>query len=71
MFVKEFLVKINYKNGQSESFWVTSFSIEVNGGNREVKWRRSRNAQPLFLNVEEIQSVWQLKHRWKFGKETK
>jgi hypothetical protein len=71
MFVKEFLVKINYKNGQSESFWVTTFSFEAKGGQREVKYRRSRDAQPLFLNVDEIQSVWQVKYRWKFGKEAK
>jgi hypothetical protein len=55
-------VRINYKSGISEEFWAWKLEItrNPNGGISEIKWEFVSNIKPTFINVEEIESVWQV-----------
>lgn len=52
-----FLIRINYKTGIQEEFWVTNFS--VSGGKWE--WTPYMDSKkPILLYIENIESVWQI-----------
>lgn len=60
-----YLIRIIYKSGQHVDFWVYRFTAYGAG----VKWIPIRNnTQPLYLNYDEVESIFQLKaHRGLYG----
>lgn len=62
MFHTKFLIQVNYKSGNSMQFWVYSFNIK----DGEWTWRSIGDSKPVLLNVDEVESVWQLRHK-RFG----
>jgi predicted component of type VI protein secretion system len=64
-FIKpKFLVRINYKSGHSEEFWVWKFEFKINGDNKEFKWVSAGGNKPTYMNVSEVESVWCAKTRY-------
>ena len=62
----KYLVKVNYKSGNSEKFWTYYFNIEIVSGassRSSVEWK-SISKRPIYLNIDEIESVWVLKTKW-------
>lgn len=59
-----YLVEVNYKSGIQKQFWVYKFSI--NDG--EYTWQAVDDSnKPLLMNVDEVESVWQVGYkRWGF-----
>lgn len=55
------VVRINYKSGISEYMKVTDFKWSKKNGVMEVNWtlHETAVARPLFLNLDEIESIWQ------------
>lgn len=58
-----FTIQVNYKSGIVMIFKVHEFSIDTLGQSTAVKWVNAdipNNPQPIKLNFDEIESVWQL-----------
>lgn len=53
-------VRVNYKSGISMVLHCTQFNLDINGGNRRLEWNTVGGNRPLFLNVDEIESVYQI-----------
>lgn len=53
------VVQVNYKSGNSQRFFVDKFQIKW-GSTKEVTWNSISHCRPLFLNIDEIESVWQV-----------
>ena len=53
------VVQVNYKSGNSQRFFVDNFHIKW-GSIKEVTWNSISHCRPLFLNLDEIESVWQI-----------
>lgn len=62
MFRTKFLIQVNYKSGISMQFWAYKFSI-VDG---EWSWSSVNPNRPLLLNIDEVESVWQMRAK-RFG----
>jgi hypothetical protein len=60
--VDAFQIRIIYKNGVCQDFWVTEFSVTNNGmGNRSFQWKPAfSHLKPIFMGVDEIIAVWQV-----------
>ena len=56
----EYKIRINYKNGIQEEFWCTEF--EISGG-RWVWSSCSNGMKPIVLNIDTVDSVWQIGYR--------
>lgn len=54
-----FFIRVNYKSGHSEEFWVYQFEINKNS----VKWEsvKPTEVKPVLIGYDEIESVWQIK----------
>jgi len=53
-------IRVNYKSGIQEEFWVKEFSIK----NDNWKWVSFDIIKsPIYMNVDEIESVWQLESK--------
>lgn len=58
-----FLIKINYKSGNSVVGWFTEFQIKSAGaGATSISWTSwsSDSGKPIYLNVSDIESVEQI-----------
>lgn len=55
-----YTVRINYKSGKVEEFDCTRFKI-TNGSSAE--WEACGDKNPIWLNVADIESVWQISSR--------
>lgn len=66
----KFKVRIVYKSGYFHDFWTWAFDASRGKvGINEAKWVHSDDAnKPLFINLDEIESVWQVgyKHCFRF-----
>lgn len=60
----EYLVRVNYKSGIQEEFWVTEFAVK--GGSYSWTPASAVGPKPVQMNVDAIESVWQLKIRYRF-----
>lgn len=60
----EFLIRVNYTSGIQEEFWVSHFSIK--GGSYSWTTVALGGPKPIQMNVDAIESVWQLKSRFRF-----
>lgn len=57
---KEFLVRIIYKSGAMQEFWVKSFECD----GLKYKWTSADPIiRPLLLGPEEIAAIWQIDAR--------
>jgi hypothetical protein len=74
-FQEQHLVRILYKSGNSQEFWVTDFSIK-NGyaGSLTYSWTTAGTClanypRPVSMGIDHIEAVWQLRtrKRLKFG----
>lgn len=55
--VPRYLLRINYKSGISEEFWVTEFAIS----NGNWTWKSMSGVHhPILMGVDAVESVWQL-----------
>lgn len=61
----EFLIRINYKSGIQEEFWASEFTYDGAGSYTWHPVGKFSN-RPLKMNVDEIESVWQAKARYRF-----
>ena len=63
-----YLVQINYKSGNNIKMWFHEFEyVASNGEVEETKWKVSNEfSRPLFMNISEIESVYQIKHKVAF-----
>lgn len=53
----KYLIQVNYKSGISMEFWVYYFRFKDN----EYSWEAAHDDnKPLFLGVDNIESVWQI-----------
>ena len=62
----EFLIRVNYDSGNSEEFWVKSFSVESDGyGGDKYAWTpaNEEGPAPIKIGTRNVESVWQLKAR--------
>jgi hypothetical protein len=57
-----FKVRINYKSGHSEEMEVLEFDFTSGSEGRKVNWKQPEGTviRPLFVNVSDIESVWQV-----------
>ena len=53
-------IRVNYKSGISMVLHCVQFDLTINGENRRVEYNTVGGNQPLFLNVDEIESVYQI-----------
>ena len=64
LFVKKFTIRIIYRNGVTMDFRCTEFKIERSGNGNGISradWVSVGHSRPVFLNVDEIVSIWQVK----------
>lgn len=68
MFIKQkYLVRINYKSGNSEQFWCWKFNYKFSGSRiTELTWIWAHGNKPAIMNLDEIESVWHVKTRYGF-----
>lgn len=63
----EFLIRINYKSGHSEQFWAKEFGISPENN---IKWTCAGSyPAPLAItmgDIKNIESIWQVKVRYRF-----
>ena len=64
MLTKQFLVRINYRSGISEEFWVKNFTYTPG---QRATWDRANYSSPYphHLGIDDIESVWVVKTRWR------
>ena len=62
MFKTKFLIQVNYKSGNSMQFWVYKFNVRDD----KWTWESVSSPKPVLLNVDEVESVWQIRHQ-RFG----
>lgn len=56
-----YLIEVNYKSGKSRKFWAKEFTFNMTpSGLTNVKWLPAFVDDSLYMNVGEIESVWQL-----------
>lgn len=65
---KVFTIRVNYKTSIQEEFDCTEFSVSgTTGGPLSYNWEaytpKGKGARPVFLNPDEIESVWQVSSR--------
>lgn len=55
-------VQINYVSGHKEVMDVEEFTVTVKNSGREINWKLADNAKlkPLLLNVDAIESIWEI-----------
>lgn len=53
-------VRVNYKSGISMVLHCTQFDFTISGGNRRVEYNIVGGNRPMFLNVDEIESIYQI-----------
>lgn len=57
------LIRVRYKSGAYEDFYVRQFSIKIVGGDKEVKWKLVDGAKrPMYFGLDNVESVWELKY---------
>ncbi len=56
---RPYKVLVIYKSGARVEFKCSEFSIKVGGGTRSATWKDAK-PNPLFLNVDDIESVWEV-----------
>lgn len=62
-YTHKFLIQINYKSGISMKAWFYEFNLEYeNGAVRKVKYVPVKKSS-LFMNIDEIESVWKIKDK--------
>ena len=59
------LAEINYKSGISRRFYVSNLEVKW-GSDKRVEWNSLCDDRPVVMNVDEIESVWQVKGWTKF-----
>lgn len=59
-FVPYVKVRLNYKSGISMVLHCTQFSIDIKGDTRRAEWNTVGGNRPLFLNVDDLESVYQI-----------
>ena len=68
----KFFIRVNYKSGIQEEFWVKDFKTESNqDGLSSVEWTLCfdekndpegyKSPRPVTIGVDNIESIWQLK----------
>ena len=55
-----FLIRVRYKSGAIEEFECTEFSVN---GKNSASWTWHGEKRPLFLNLEDVESIWQVSSR--------
>lgn len=55
-----FLIRVRYKSRAIEEFECTEFSVK---GKDSVSWTWYGHKRPLFLNLEDVESIWQVSSR--------
>lgn len=60
----EFLIRVNYKSGIQEEFWVREFTIKPDGS--LSWWCAGSHPVPISISNSNIESVWQVKVRYRF-----
>lgn len=53
------IIQVNYKSGNSQRFFVDKFDVRW-GSNKEMSWNSISSLRPLLLNIDEVESVWQI-----------
>lgn len=54
----KYKVRINYKSGHSEEFWVYRFTVNKNGS---IEWETvNPKIRPIDMGVDKIESIWQV-----------
>ncbi len=69
-FVQYAKVKINYKSGISEVLHCTKFKVKRDGSGMSVEYdvlTSGKRSNPLFMNVDEIESIYQVGRGWTFA----
>jgi hypothetical protein len=70
-FEEQHLVRILYKSGNSQEFWVTKFTIKTGyGGAQTYEWASAvPGFKPVSLGIDHVEAVWQMgtRKRFKFG----
>jgi|GEM_PF-3010856 len=57
-------IRVNYKSGIQEEFWVKEFHISRDEVINKVEWlHNSDECKPLFIGVGSIESVWQVGYK--------
>ena len=59
-YTHKYLVRIVYKSGVQVEAWFYELNLDFKGENRTASWK-SVNHRPLFMNVDAIESIWQIK----------
>ncbi len=70
MINKEVLIHIGYKSGQHVEMWFNDLSVFGNGGGIiKVEWKmaKGRTARPLSFGVDNVESIFILKARYRIG----
>ena len=55
----KFKIRINYKSGISHDVWAWKFVFKQTSHGKECSWIIPAPYQPLHLNLEDVESVWQ------------
>lgn len=53
-------IQINYKSGISMIMKCTTFDVTIAGERRDLKWTRVGGNRPLFMNVDDVESIYQI-----------
>lgn len=53
-------VRVNYKSGISMVLHCTRFDFTINSGSRRIEYTVIGKNRPLFLNIDEIESIYQI-----------
>ena len=62
----QFKIRINYKSGNFIEAWFWKFITKAELGGRTYEWVNVQGNNPLYFNIAEIESVWQIDfRRWR------
>jgi hypothetical protein len=57
----EYLIRVNYKSGKIEEFWVKKFSYTKDSRGIRFNWTASSiGVGPIYIGTDEIESVWKV-----------
>lgn len=58
--IKIFLVRVLYKSGHHEDFWVKNFKVGREFGSTTLEWEAYEGKAPIMIGVDDIAAIWQL-----------
>lgn len=63
LFKTKYKVRVCYKSGSYVDQWYTAFTLNSPHAARKAEWVSAGTSRPIFMNLDEVESIWQVSCR--------